>query len=143
MINIINNISCMWWNWMAAMFWQVGLFIIIVACIDTLVKRWAWPQLRYALWLLVLVKLVLPPGISMPGSFVERVKPGLGQLVSYDTKEPSTIKYSPFIISSDSIVAIGQETYRQPQVTFEQQKPEPDVFTSSGTAPESPNVGLI
>ena len=75
MVDTINSISLFWWDWMAAMFWQVGLLIILIACIDTIIKRWAWPRLRYALWLLVLLKLVLPPGISMPGSFTARMQP--------------------------------------------------------------------
>ena len=82
MIEVINNISMSWWGWMSAMFWQVSLLLVLVACIDMLIKRWAWPQLRYALWLLVVVKLIIPPGVSMHGSLVERVKPGLDWIIS-------------------------------------------------------------
>jgi beta-lactamase regulating signal transducer with metallopeptidase domain len=141
MINAINNIACLWWSWMAAMFWQVGLLIILVACIDTLIKRWAWPQLRYALWLLVLIKLVLPPGVSMPGSLAERVKPPLDWLISRNINKPSTItKYTPFIVSPEPLVAARQATVRQPQVTFSLQKPESGVVTSSAVVPEAPVI---
>ena len=96
---------------MLAMFWQVGLLIILVAFVDMFIKRWAWPQLRYALWLMVLIKLVIPPGVSMRGSLIERVQPRLDKLINLNIKEPSTIaeySYSPFIISVDSIVDAPQ-----------------------------------
>ena len=145
MINTINDISCMWWDWMAAMFWQVGLLILFVACIDLLIKRWAWPQLRYALWLMILVKLILPPGISMHGSLTERVKPKLDWLISYNIEGPSTIEnYSSHIISSDSIVAFRQMVNQQPQVVFTPQKFQSDVFVSSALeSPETLAVRLI
>jgi len=87
MVDAINNIALMWWDWMAAMFWQVSLLIILIACLDTIIKRWAWPRLRYALWLLVLLKLVLPPDISMPGSFTARMQPVTDRIVDSMTRE--------------------------------------------------------
>ena len=80
---------------MAAMFWQVGLLIILIACLDTIIKRWAWPRLRYALWLLVLLKLVLPPGISMPGSFTARLQPVTDRIVDNMTRERSATFNEP------------------------------------------------
>lgn len=47
---------------------QVSVLVVIVGILDRLLARWAWPQLRAALWLLVLAKLVLPPSLSSPVS---------------------------------------------------------------------------
>ena len=82
MIGQINNIALLWWNWMAAMFWQVGLLVILIACIDAIIKKWAWPQLRYAIWLLVILKLVLPPSISTQDSLTAKLQPIAGQIIS-------------------------------------------------------------
>jgi len=71
----LNLAAQAWWNWMVSMFLQVSLLIVIIGAIDLLIKRWAWPQLRYALWLLILVKLLLPPTWYMPSSLVARVQP--------------------------------------------------------------------
>ena len=68
MIEQMNHIGQLWWSWMGPMFWQVSVLIVLIGAIDLLLRRWAWPQVRYALWLLVLVKLVLPPGLSLPTS---------------------------------------------------------------------------
>src|SRR5690242_17899178 len=50
------------------MLWQASLLILIVWALDLLLKRWAWPQVRHTLWLLVLLKLIMPPWVAMPTS---------------------------------------------------------------------------
>ena len=145
MIDVINNFSMSWWNWMLAMFWQVGLLIILVAFVDMFIKRWAWPQLRYALWLMVLIKLVIPPGVSMSGSLIERVQPRLDKLINLNIKEPSTIaeySYSPFIISVDSIVDAPQASI-QPVGAFTLANLETDITESSAIMSEYPQSRLI
>ena len=73
MIDQINLISQSWWTWMFDMFWQVSLVIIIVSVIDLLIRKWAWPQVRYALWTLVLLKLILPPTWAFSGSIIPNI----------------------------------------------------------------------
>jgi len=64
----INHIAGLWWSWMWPMFWQAGLLITLIFVIDHAIGRRIWPQVRYALWLLVLVKLILPPTFTSPTS---------------------------------------------------------------------------
>jgi beta-lactamase regulating signal transducer with metallopeptidase domain/Tol biopolymer transport system component len=75
MIAAINQIAQSWWSWMGPMLWQVSLLILIVTGLDFLLRRWAWPQVRYTLWLLVLVKLVIPPTWTLPSSLVSKWQP--------------------------------------------------------------------
>ncbi len=75
MIVAINQIAQTWWDWMGPMFWQVSLLILIVTALDFLLRRWAWPQVRYTLWLLVLIKLVIPPTWTMPSSLISKWQP--------------------------------------------------------------------
>ncbi len=125
MVNTINDIALLWWNWMAGMFWQVGLLIILVACIDAVIKRWAWPQLRYALWLLVLLKLMLPPSISMPGSLIETVQPEVSRIIERAAGKPVPVaEYPQFFVVSESAPA-AQAIASQPQSTFGLQTSEP------------------
>lgn len=74
-MNLINHIAQAWWGWMGPMFWQVSLLILIISAIDMMIRRWAWPQIRYALWLLVLVKLLIPPTWSLPSGIIARFQP--------------------------------------------------------------------
>ena len=125
MVNTINDIAMLWWNWMAGMFWQVGLLIILIACIDAVIKRWAWPQLRYALWLLVLLKLMLPPGISMPGSLIETVQPEVSRIIERAASKPVPVaEYHSFFVLSESTPA-AQAIASQPESTFSLQTSEP------------------
>lgn len=69
----INQIAQVWWNWMWPMLWQVSLLVAIVGTLDVLLRRHIWPQLRYTLWLLVLLKLVIPPTFALSTGLIPRV----------------------------------------------------------------------
>jgi beta-lactamase regulating signal transducer with metallopeptidase domain len=69
----INKIAEIWWSWMWPMFWQAGVLIVLIATVDLFIKRWVWPQVRYALWFLVLVKLVLSPDLTSPASLTSQI----------------------------------------------------------------------
>ncbi len=85
MIEQLNSLAQIWWNWMWPMFWQVGALVAFVSSIDLLLRRYIWPQIRYALWLLILVKLMIPPTFSLSTSIVSRVRMPVNQA----TAEPS------------------------------------------------------
>jgi len=50
------------------MLWQSSLLIGLLFALDLLVRRKLRPAVRYAFWLIVLVKLVLPPSLALPSS---------------------------------------------------------------------------
>jgi beta-lactamase regulating signal transducer with metallopeptidase domain/Tol biopolymer transport system component len=107
MIAAINQIAQSWWGWMGPMFWQVSLLILIVSALDFLLRRWAWPQVRYTLWLLVLVKLVIPPSWTLPSSLVSRWQPvvqaGIEERLGINLRGPAArepLEMSPSIPAS-------------------------------------------
>jgi beta-lactamase regulating signal transducer with metallopeptidase domain len=73
MIDLWNMMAYQWWNWMGSMFWQASLLILVVSGLDLLIRRWVWPQVRYVLWLLIFVKLLIPPGWYLPTAVVPRL----------------------------------------------------------------------
>jgi beta-lactamase regulating signal transducer with metallopeptidase domain/Tol biopolymer transport system component len=75
MIGQINRIAEIWWSWMGPMFWQVSLLIAFLGVVDYCLRKRLWPQIRYAMWLLVLVKLLLPPTFALPTGIVSRLHP--------------------------------------------------------------------
>ncbi|MDI6450971.1 M56 family metallopeptidase [Anaerobaca lacustris] len=97
MIEYVNAIARLWWDWTAAMFWQVSLLVVLIACIDRLARRWAWPHLRYALWSLILIKLILPPTLSLPSGAVPQLAPVVGQAVRWKGSEKSAGAESPIL----------------------------------------------
>ena len=108
MIEQLNAIARLWWDWSVAMFWQVGLLILLIAALDRLTRRWAWPQLRYALWSLILIKLLLPPSLSLPSSIV----PGLVPLVrqALVRLEPA----QPMAAEGRALLFLNEEMLRTP-----------------------------
>jgi beta-lactamase regulating signal transducer with metallopeptidase domain len=106
MIELLNHIGHLWWDWTAAMFWQVGLLILLIGGIDRLIRRWAWPQLRYALWSLILVKLLLPPNWSLPSSIVSELQPRVTQALRWvNSDKPALISDGGFRMADVNIGA--------------------------------------
>jgi beta-lactamase regulating signal transducer with metallopeptidase domain len=52
-----------WLDWIVAATWQLALLTVIIAAVAALSRR-ASPRWRYALWLLVLLKVFLPPSLT-------------------------------------------------------------------------------
>ena len=50
------------------MLWQSSLLIALLFALELLLRRKVRPAVRYALWLVVLVKLLLPPSLAFPTS---------------------------------------------------------------------------
>jgi beta-lactamase regulating signal transducer with metallopeptidase domain/effector-binding domain-containing protein len=82
MINVLNQIALNWWEWMGSMFWQVSLLIIVIYALDALIRNWVWPQVRYALWVLVLIKLILPPSWSSQNSISSILQPVVQETIN-------------------------------------------------------------
>jgi len=78
----INRWLDVWWSWMVPMTWQLCLLVGAIIILTLLVRK-ASPRAHYLLWCLVLVKLCLPPTVSL--------YTGLGQLLPSPREETRTI----------------------------------------------------
>ena len=141
----INQIAEIWWSWMWPMFWQVGVLIFLIAAVDLLIKRRVWPQVRYALWLLVLVKLVLPPGLTSPASLTSHIphlaKKAVQSQITLTEKPSQTTPYtatntSPNTTPTETLKTIPYkdspdttQTTIAPVVTTEAVDPKPTTIT--------------
>ncbi|MHC4922626.1 MAG: M56 family metallopeptidase [Planctomycetota bacterium] len=85
MTDLLNRSGAHFADWMGPMVLQVGFLVLLIAVLDVVLRRRAWPRLRMALWLLVAVRLVLPPTLVSPWSVtapvVARSLPGSGSPV--------------------------------------------------------------
>ncbi len=118
MIEHVNQIAELWWAWMWPMLWQVAILVALVWIVDLLIRRRVWPQVRYALWLLVLVKLVLPPTLSAPTSLTSNIQPMAleavnRQLSPAPTPIPVALSEEPALVKLPTI-APPTETLTQP-----------------------------
>ena len=89
-MSLLTELSRHWWAWMVPMAWQVSVLALVVWGLTALLRSHS-PHLRYWLWMLVLVRLVLPPALALPtgvGNIVESphpLRPGYGVPYSAST----------------------------------------------------------
>ncbi|MGD0413344.1 MAG: M56 family metallopeptidase [Verrucomicrobiota bacterium] len=68
MIDFLNSVGARFFAFAMPMLWQSAILIGFLFVVDALLRRKVRATARYALWMLVLVKLVLPPTLAMPTS---------------------------------------------------------------------------
>src|SRR5215212_2813311 len=59
----------------AAMLWQSSLLILVLFVVDAALRRRVRASVRYALWLIVIVKLMLPATLALPTSIAWWLRP--------------------------------------------------------------------
>src|SRR5215469_6848633 len=70
------------------MLWQSSLLIVVVFALDLLLARRVRAAIRHALWVVVLVKLLLPPALALPTGaawWLWPAKPALTPIVKTET----------------------------------------------------------
>ncbi len=62
----LNRVGGVFYDYAASVFIQSALLVILLFAIDLLLRKRVRAVFRYCVWLLVLVKLILPPMLSLP-----------------------------------------------------------------------------
>jgi len=65
-LTTINSIGGEFWNYAAGMFIQSSVLILSLLTIDFLLRKRVRATFRYWIWMLVFIKLILPPSLSLP-----------------------------------------------------------------------------
>jgi len=94
----LNHLGDMFWRSASAMFVQSSVLIALVFAIDFLIRRRVRAVVRYGVWMLVLVKLVLPTTLSLPtgiGSWFADLSPAPPEMTGYVAIPAATITMSP------------------------------------------------
>jgi len=65
-LTTLNGIGGAFWSYAAGMFVQSGVLILSLLAIDLLLRKRVRATFRYWMWMLVFVKLILPPTLSLP-----------------------------------------------------------------------------
>ncbi len=73
----LDGFSRVWSGWMLPMVWQVALLVLILTGLTWLWRRKS-AALLHTLWLLVLVRLVLPPAFAFPTGWAFWLLPATG-----------------------------------------------------------------
>lgn len=68
LIDFLNTQGDMAWDFVQSMLWQSSLVILLVLLIDRCLRNRVSAATRYVFSLLMLLKLLLPPSLSLPTS---------------------------------------------------------------------------
>ncbi|MFC1676130.1 LamG-like jellyroll fold domain-containing protein [Planctomycetota bacterium] len=115
MIETLNNVADKWFAVEVAIVWQVAVLIAIVWVIDLLIRKWAWPQVRYALWLLILIKLILPPSLTSPASFTAEIPFIAEKITKNQLVQPEPQLQTPEITELATAVGSAENPQYYPQ----------------------------
>jgi len=64
-VDYLQQAARSWASWMFDISWQVALLVVALAAIGVLL-RGSSARFRYVLWLLIVVRLLAPPGLAFP-----------------------------------------------------------------------------
>ena len=103
---LIESISLAWWALIVPHFWDIAFLALILWCID-LVLRKASATWRYALWCVLLAKILLPFETSSPFSITDNLTRSFDPL-------------SLFVSSPSSESNPGQGEYFAPNLDIQQ-----------------------
>ena len=73
-IHAINRAGAMHWDFASAMFVQVAVLVAILALVEVCLRRRVRAVVRYWLWALVILKLMLPVALRTPASLAYWVR---------------------------------------------------------------------
>lgn len=94
-----------WAQWMTGMSWQVAVLAGVVALVSYALRRHS-ARLRYALWAVVLLKLLLPPTLALPTGYGWWLRPA----VAPDAASSSPLKPTPTSASTNELTTRSSTT---------------------------------
>ncbi len=89
MTEYINGVAASWWSWISVLTVQVAALGAFAWLVDLPMRRRGWPQVRYALWAVVFVKLMLPPTLALPTGMAGHL---LAQVPSAAVVSPAAVE---------------------------------------------------
>lgn len=96
-----------WWNWATAISWQLAVFVALTWIVSALLRK-ARPRIRHTLWLLVLLKIVLPTSFSAPWSLSSWLGDPIAQVAAIGD-DVATVGPNEVVESNDAQSRSGAE----------------------------------
>ncbi len=94
----LNEAGETFWQFSLSMLWQVSALVLVLACLEMLLKKRTRAITRYCLWSLVILKLVLPVQLGTPMSVAYWITPATHTTVQERTVAAvSNDFFGPFV----------------------------------------------
>jgi len=124
----LNNIGRVFWQYSARVCIQSSVLIILLLIIDFILRRHVRAVFRYCVWLLVFLKLVLPPSFSLPtgisywwsglSSIETPIVQQVPNVVQYEPTQPSSAEFSSTLsLPRESAKVVQTEVVRPAVLT--------------------------
>ena len=107
MTETLNSLSASWWSWIAPVSLQVAILGGLAWLVDLALRKRGWAQVRYALWLVVFARLVIPPGFSLPTSLTA----GLVDVPAQAVETPRPTSVHPTALVEDVLASPAAMEY--------------------------------
>ena len=95
LVQMLNFQGAQAFQFALAMLWQSSLLIAGLFLLDLALRRRVRAAVRYALWLVLLVKLVLPPSLALPTSAAWWILPNTTHVEAKHQRSAYVVKYGP------------------------------------------------
>jgi len=122
LITALNGLGERFCEYAGSMFVQAGVLIVLLLLVDLLIRKRVRATLRYWIWMLVFIKLILPPSLSLPtgiGYWRGDILPAApAALEEQSTHPPHEIAEPPQLISGTPIL-LEIPQYQSPQTTVD------------------------
>ncbi|GAB4115819.1 MAG: hypothetical protein Kow001_16740 [Acidobacteriota bacterium] len=142
MIATLNEIAAAWWSWIAEITLQGSLLVVLALFVDRLWRRWLWPEIRLAVFLLVLLKFLLPPSLSSPFSVTRPVAETLRELSSHLVPSRTLAGWwEPAIATGEAV--LRNETALEPVGPGERVEIPPQVPPTTTEVPARQTAGTF
>ncbi|MHC4647496.1 MAG: M56 family metallopeptidase [Planctomycetota bacterium] len=135
-INMLNGLGSHFCHWAPAMLIQSSILIALLLAADLLLRKRLRATVRYCIWMLVFVKLVLPPTFHLPtgiGQWLGRHLPPDPTVMRMSHSAPIDSAVDPIIVTppADSVEFAAPVVSRAPETLTQ---------NASAPAPETPRL---
>jgi beta-lactamase regulating signal transducer with metallopeptidase domain/protocatechuate 3,4-dioxygenase beta subunit len=127
-INLVNRAGALHWDFASAMFVQVVALVAVLGVVELCLRSRVRPVVRYWLWALVILKLMLPVTLSTPASVAYWV-----------VKEPAPVA-STSIAPTIEIAPATTSAPAEPPITTDIEQPPPELWGKSPKVALNPPI---
>ncbi|MGE5297488.1 MAG: M56 family metallopeptidase, partial [Solirubrobacterales bacterium] len=123
----VNEAGRAFYDYASDMFLQTAVLVAVLLCVDWLLRKRIRATIRYWIWMLIFVKLLLPPSLCVPT--------GIGYWLSREEPAPAPTAAPQIVSIAEPVAAVNTEV---PAVAPAVQPSEP-----LSTAIESPEPVVV
>lgn len=126
LITVLNSLGERFFDYAGSMFIQSGVLIVLLLIVDLIIRKRVRATLRYWIWMLVFIKLILPPSLSLPtgiGYWREDILSVAPYALEEELTHPLHESTEPPLLFSGTPILLDIPQSQLPQTTIELTSP--------------------